>query len=461
MWFNRLVAACAAMLLIFPIGAIAADGSAPAEPVTAKLLTNDIQVAADGSSVNTVHAEIVASNDAAAQKISQISIAFDASMQTVEIVEAHTLKKDGTTIPVDASAVYEQLFPGQPQVPTFTALRVKVIVFPQFSGGDTAVYTARITLKHAFFDGQFLYGELFARTAAYGEVRETITAPKSLPLYVESHEVEFSKRETGNNVVYAWHYSAPKPAAAEFAAVSPIDRLPRFFVSSFKNYAELGRAYAGLAAIKASVTPKISSLADQITNGVSDRREQAKRIYEWVSVHIRYVGIELGKGSFVPHDVDSIVANGYGDCKDHDTLLQALLKAKGISAQSVLINADNAYTLTEVPTFSQLNDVITWLPEFKTYLDSSAGLAPFGVLPIQEYGKPIVLASTEKPASGTTPILPAGLASVITTTVSRLDKNGQLASTTTTTATGPHSICFAQLDWVSKPWGRPALRHKY
>ena len=445
MQVHRSSAVCAAALFLFCTHAAADDAPKAPEPATVKLLKNDIEVAANGSSVSTLHAEIFASNDAAAMQVAQMNIPFDASMQTVDIVEAHTLKRDGTTVAVDASATYEQLLPGQPQVPMFTALRAKVIVFPQFAAGDTAVYTVKITTKHPFFEGQYAIGEVFSHAVAYGEVRETITAPKDFPLYVESHDVEFSKSEAGNNVVYAWHYSAPTPSANPVASVSPLDRLPRFFASSFKDYAELGSAYAGLAAAKIAVTPKIGVLADQITSSVSDRREQAKKIYEWVVGHIRYVGIELGKGSFVPHDVDSIVSNGYGDCKDHDALLQALLKAKGISAQSVLIDSGNAYTLTAVPTFFQLDHVITWLPEFKIYLDSSAVVAPFGVLPISEYGKPAVFASAKSAALGTTPVLPPGLATTTTTTVSRLDKDGTLAATTTTTATGPFAIALRNI----------------
>ncbi len=431
------------ILLAFCNSAAAQGKAKAAEPITQKLTVVDIQVAADGSTVQTLHAELTAGNDASAMQISQLSFPYDATMQDLQIVEAHTLKPDGSTIPVDASAIYDQLAAGQSSAPMFTGYRAKVVVFPRFAAGDTAVYTVKITTKHPFFDGEFFYGELFLPTMAYDEVRETITAPKSMPLYVENHDVDFSKRETATNVIYTWHYSAPRPKTDdEYVAVSPIDHVARFFVSSFKDYAALGRAYAALSVPKETVTPKIAALADQIASGVNDRRMQTQKLYEWVTRHIRYVAVELGKGSFVPHDPDSVIENGYGDCKDHDVLLQALLKAKGIAAESVLINSDNAYTLTQVPTFTQLNHVITYVPEFKLYLDSSAVVAPFGVLPNGEYGKPIVTVSASGATLGTMPVLPAGVASVTTTTVEHLSKDGQLSGTTTTMATGPYSIAL-------------------
>ena len=67
----------------------------------------------------------------------------------------------------------------------------------------------------------------------------------------------------------------------------------------------------------------------------------------------------------MPHDADVVIANGYGDCKDHATLFAALLQAKGIASEPVLINANNSYALPDAPTLAQFNHLITWIPELK------------------------------------------------------------------------------------------------
>jgi hypothetical protein len=128
-------------------------------------------------------------------------------------------------------------------------------------------------------------------------------------------------------------------------------------------------------------------LADDIRAGTSDRREQAHRIYDWVSEHIRYVAAFLGNGGYEPYDATSILDSGSGDCKDHVVLLQALLKAKGVENIPVLINAGNRYGCrAAIPPLS--NHVLSYLPEFDPYADSTVGAAPFGTLPADEYGKP-------------------------------------------------------------------------
>jgi tetratricopeptide (TPR) repeat protein/transglutaminase-like putative cysteine protease len=435
---NLRAGALAALLL--PLVMAAANALPASLAASVELETSDVQVAADGSFVQTVHTEIKANNDAGAMQISQISVPFNAGIQQLEIVEAHTLKANGSVIPIDVGTIYEQL-PRDDQMISVTDQRVKVLLFPQFAAGDTAVYTIRLKSTHPIFPGAYWFGEVFARIGSYKEVRDTITAPAAMTLQVENHQVEFAKKQDGANTVYSWHYSAPEPQAPETTAISTLDREPRFFISSFKDYAELGRAYAEQAAPKAAVTARVKALAGQITGAESDKREQAKKIYEWVVKNIRYVAVELGRGTMVPHDTDTILTNGYGDCKDHDVLLQALLKAKGIEAESVLLNSGNIYALTEVPSFTGVNHVITYIPELKLYLDANV-LAPFGTLPLTEYGKPAVHASASAAYLSAMPLLPPGADSITVVTTSRIGVDGVLTGTTKTTATGPHSIAL-------------------
>lgn len=432
-------------LTLFAVAASAPAAAATAPAARVKRLTVDVQLSADGRSVSTTHNEVTATNDAAAMKMGQVAIPYDAALSSLDVVSAYTLKKDGTKIPVDTAAIYDQLAPGAAQMPMFTEFHTKTIVFPQFAAGDTAVYTVRLTAKEAMLPNAYWFGQLFPRQTAYDEARETITAPASMALKIETHGVDFHKRRHGDQIVYSWHYSAPTPAPPDHVVIAPIKKTPRFYVSTFSDYRELGDAYAAAAAPKMAVTPQIQALADRLTRGLDDKRAQAKALYEWVSGHIRYVAVELGRGSLVPHAAQAVLTNGYGDCKDHVTLLGALLKAKGIASEGVLIDSGANYDLTEAPTFSGLNHIITYVPSLDLYLDSTAVVAPFGVLPFDEYGKPVVFAAPGASRRGMMPALPQGLAEVHTTTVSRLSKDGILTGTAETTGHGPYGLALRQI----------------
>ena len=167
---------------------------------------------------------------------------------------------------------------------------------------------------------------------------------------------------------------------------------------------------------------------------------QAKLIYEWVSKHVRYVALYLAAGGVVPHDADAVLAAGYGDCKDHVALYAALLKARGIDSHGVLINLGDSYRLSGPPSMAQLNHIITYLPEFDLYADTTAGVAPFGTLPFLEYGKPAVMVGGDGPAEIRLGLIAADANTITTRTDARLEADGSISGTTKTVATGPASI---------------------
>ncbi len=441
----------AAVAMFLACAGISSAASENADATSMEVSTEEVTVAPDGSFIVTSHAEIKALNEAGAMQASHMSAVYDSETQSVEILEAHTLKKDGSKIPVDVSTIYEQLPPDNALA--VTSFRVKVMLFPQFASGDTAVYTIRTKNPKPMFAGQFQYGKYFPRSVAFKNAEVTIKAPKSLPLQVETHDIQFSKEASGDTIIYRWRHSAASDKKAKTALVSPLDREPRFFVSSFKSYGDLGRAYAAQSEPKAAVTDKVRSLADQITKSATSRREQARLVYEWVAKNIRYVAIELGQGSFVPHDADTILARGYGDCKDHEVLLKALLKAKGIEEQGVLLNATNDYTLTEAPSFAQLDHIITYLPEFGVYLDASVPVAAFGTLPQTEYGKPAVLTAIKGAGPVTLPMPKPGTTSIHQSTAMKVAADGTLTGTTTTSATGTYAVSLRYIGYAVQAMG--------
>jgi hypothetical protein len=434
------------ILLLASTGALTlravADDAAP--PVIVKFLTGDEVVEPDGSRTTIFHIEKLATNQSAAHNIAQYTLEYSESMETAEILEAFTRKADGKILEVDRSKIFPQAPPGSPQVPMFTDRKQKVVVFPDVNAGDTVVYTFKRTGK-PFFAGEFFAGSVFQRNLAFEDARMNITLPKTMAAHVAVQGVEHQTSESEQTVTHSFLYRNPHPPAAKAEALSPWDTEPQFIISTFADYAAVAAAYRRLAEEKAAVTPRIQSFANDIAAGLSDRREQAQRIYDWVSEHIRYVAVILGNGGYEPHDAASILDNGYGDCKDHVVLLEALLKAKGIASVPVLINTGNRYRVPEAATPALFNHAISYLPEFNLYADSTASVASFGILPVTEYGKPVVLA-TELAASFTTlPLVTTEDNEAKLQTTAQLAPDGTVSGQSITVASGPFGIKLRQL----------------
>jgi hypothetical protein len=433
-------------LFLVVIGAglthVAAADKSP--PVIIKTLTRDEVVDAAGDQTTTLHVEKLATNESAAHNIAQYTLEFSESMETAEILEAFTRKADGKILEVDRTQIFPQAPPGSPQVPKFTDRKQKVVVFPNVAAGDTVVYTIKRTSK-PFFPGQFFSGGFFQRELAFEDARINITLPKAMAAHVEVHGVEHRVTEGEQTTTHSFLYRNPRPPMAEATGLSVWDTDPRFIISTFADYTAVAAAYRGLANEKAAVTPRIQALADDITAGASDRREQAQGIYDWVSEHIRYVAVYLGNGGYVPHDATSILDSGYGDCKDHVVLLEALLKARGIASIPILINSGNRYGAPEAATPGLFNHVLSHLPEFDLYADSTVGVAPFGTLPADEYGKPVARADETGASFATLPLVTAQDNEEKLQTVATLMADGTISGRSITTASGPFGIRLRQL----------------
>jgi len=157
------------------------------------------------------------------------------------------------------------------------------------------------------------------------------------------------------------------------------------------------------------------------------------------------VAIWLGNGGYVPHDAAAILENRYGDCKDHVVLLESLLKAKGIASVPVLINTSNRYRLPEAATPTAFNHVLTYLPEFDLYVDSTAGVAPFGTLLDSEYGKPVAVAAATGASLKTLPLVAPEENEETLQTTAELLADGTVKGQSKTTASGPFGVTLRQV----------------
>ena len=102
-------------------------------------------------------------------------------------------------------------------------------------------------------------------------------------------------------------------------------------------------------------------------------------------------------GRLQPHAASQVLQNGFGDCKDKHTLLQALLRAQGIQSYPVLISSYRDLD-HDIPSPAQFNHEITAveLGSDLTWLDTTAEVAPYGLIMYQLRNKQALLAADGK-----------------------------------------------------------------
>ncbi|MDR1888540.1 MAG: DUF3857 and transglutaminase domain-containing protein [Zoogloeaceae bacterium] len=322
-------------------------------------------------------------------------ISYSRGIQEAEILEAYTLKADGRRIDVPKDNYQTNSRSGRSGGnPFFSDKESITVVFPDVAVGDTTYLRYRLRDTVAIFPGEASIVDSFSAFSAIEEGNITLRAPENLKLTLEAHHLEALPTRVSNGIVtYQWRYRNPQPRAWDEERDSGIWHIgdsPELYVSTFESYAAIARAYGERALPKAEPTERVRALAAEIVGEEKAPREQARLLYEWVSTRISYAGNDIGVGTVVPRDLDVVLDNNMGDCKDHATLLQALLTARNIASEQVLIDTGRAYELPRTPTVWSVNHVINYLPQWGIYADATADNIPFGYLPGNAYAKPVI-----------------------------------------------------------------------
>lgn len=351
----------------------------------------DYQVNPDYTSEETDRYEILIKTRAGADRWSQVRLGYSEKMQALDVLEAYTLTADGQRHDVAQDRIYTQESYSSASAAMYADRKVKVIVFPNLAPGSRLVYTVRQRQTAPYFAGYFGLWETFSRMTQFDRAEVDLKAPAGMALHIQAQGMQGGALPASDGQQH-WHWTLHDTQAMPVQnwTLAPWEYSPTIMVSSFAGWGQMGLAYQAKAGPAAQVTPAVQQQADAITAGLADRRAQAQAIYDWVAGHIRYVAVYLGNGGLEPNSADMILANRYGDCKDHTVVLEALLAAKGIASSPVLIGANAGPTLPQIAVLGRFNHAITWVPEFGLYLDSTSPFARFGQLPASDLGAPVV-----------------------------------------------------------------------
>ncbi len=333
-------------------------------------------------------------NKRAIEDLKKTTVTYSAGVEKVEILEAYNLKPNGERIDAPKDNYQVRTNQGRDKDSPVFSDRVSITtVFPEVEVGDTLVFSYKRVVHEPMFPKYFTAEQSFSRSDAVDEVTIELTVPVSFRGLRQVRDMEEQVSRDDGKVHYRWTWSNSKPMrdTRKDYSVWDVESTPGFSYSTFGSYREIAAAYGKRTLPKVVVSPRIKKLADSIVGSETDEKEKARLLYEWVSTKITYAGNCVGVGAVVPHDLSFVLDNHMGDCKDHATLLQALLAAVDIKSEQALINSGNIYELPEIPSVNSINHVINYLPKWKLFVDSTSSDTPFGMLPDSDKGKPVLL----------------------------------------------------------------------
>lgn len=382
-----------------PAAAVDRQGADPAIRIVSYSENHVIGI--DGKDVATIAASIRVLKTNALADAKQTTLSFSRSAERIDVLEAYTLKANGKRLPVPRSSWQIRKDEGHKGATAMFSDHSSIsLVFPDLAVGDTTVLKYRKSTIDPLFPGKLSIDQSFSRSLPFDHAVVSVEAPAAMHLQYAARDMQESVVSKGGRQYLVWTLQNQVAQLSERKdwTVVDMEAEPGVAVSSFTDWADLARSYVKRATPKAAVTPRLRQLSAQIVGERTTVEAKTHAIYDWVSQNITYGGNCVGIGAVVPRDMDVVLDAKMGDCKDHATLMQALLASQGIASEQVLVNAGNVYKLPKIVVASTVNHVINYVPELNLFLDSTDGRTVFGRLAITDQDKPVLSASSDVPA---------------------------------------------------------------
>jgi transglutaminase-like putative cysteine protease len=375
--------------------AVGLSATAQAEPVQHLRLDRYVEsynIHPDQTYVLTVRSEATLLTRRGIAAGERETMDFYPKSQSLELLEAWVDQPDGTRLTVQPGSIFTRPSAAAQSAPGFTDSQTTTVLFPQVREGSRTHVLWRMTQKTPPLLGIQINTEV-PQEWAIGELKVDVTAPDSVPLHWRARGGFTVEEDTKSGIHHIAAVITDRLGTEpERGSVSAADFQPIFLATSLPNLETLGAIYYAQSRDRAVVTPEIEHLAADIA-GNRTGIDAARAIYDWVATNIRYVAVYLDQNDgWVPHAASEVLEHGYGDCKDHVVIMQALLAARGIRAEPAMIDWGRAFE--PLPLWvTQFNHAIVYLPDFNRFVNPTNPYARFDALDPTLSGKLVVIAT--------------------------------------------------------------------
>lgn len=402
------------LFLLFLAAVLAAQTPAPAPDYSQQAFVTEsfresFRFENDGTGSEQVDVRIKINSDAGVQALGQLKVGYSALSDKLEIPYVRVIKPDGTIVTAQESSIQDVTYPNALM---YSDYHEKHISVPSLRPGDVLEYRFLRNIVDPLTPGQFYTSYDFREQGIVLDEQLEINVPKGRAIKLKNEPGADPKvTDEGDRRIYRWKHShledeeVANHKKKHGGRKRDDDDTPSVQLSTFESWQQMGDWYAGLEKDRRQPTDSVKDKAAELVQGKATDMDKVRALYEFVSRDFRYVSLSFGLGRYQPHAASEVLANGYGDCKDKNTLLAALLAAQGFESTSVLIGSQHKLD-PDIPSPMQFDHVITRVnvDGQEIWLDSTNGVAPFRMLafPLRDK-RALAVAPEGKSALVTTP----------------------------------------------------------
>jgi transglutaminase-like putative cysteine protease len=255
----------------------------------------------------------------------------------------------------------------------FNGTKSASIILEDIRVGDIIEYSYSIKGINPVFQKSYYGRNTVQWSVPVQEYKLRLLHPQSRPINIKYHKTDLTPEVFRKNqqVEYRWISKNPPVISGERQLPAAYTLYPWIQFSEANTWQDIVQWALPLYQLDVKPGPKLQVIIEKISKSHPSQEQRVTAILQFVQEQIRYLGIEIGSGSYVPNPANLVLQRRFGDCKDKTMLMITMLKAFGIEAYPALVNTDLHNGISEwqpaatafdhVMVYAKLNNKAYWL----------------------------------------------------------------------------------------------------
>ncbi len=333
------------------------------------------------------------------QDKSNFTISFDPDYQSVKIHNLDLIREGKRLNRLDLSEFDIYRTETDRDKLLYNGTLQTALIIPDVRVGDILDYSYTILGKNPALGPHYTTYTSLKYSVPIQRTHERILIHNNLSVYEKIHNGARPPivSQQGNFRVYKWAADELKKRDVDDNTPDWYYSYPQYNFSSYKDWAEVGEYFATKYKPRYSTAGPISEIAEKIKKRTDKVKERRRFALDFVQKNIRYTGVELGSGGYIPRPPEEVLETKYGDCKDMTILLLAILQELDIKAHAVLVDNELRNGIAGmIPTHNAFDHVLvrSVVQGKSYYMDGTRGeqLGDLDRMEQGNYGKGLLLA---------------------------------------------------------------------
>ncbi|HQR38599.1 MAG TPA: DUF3857 domain-containing transglutaminase family protein [Blastocatellia bacterium] len=333
---------------VVDVGVPAADEGRDARDGILDLL-DDTQIRVTDAEVQEYHRDVTKVLTAAGlEQASQIELDFDPSDERLVIHAINVVRGDQTINALRPSDIRVIQPERDLDSQIVTGEMSAVALLNDVRVGDVIDYSYSLNSTSKLFGGKFAYEFYLGALYPVRRVSNRLLWPAGRPVWFKNLNTDVApvQRELAGATEYTWAREKAPAVKVDSDAPSWFDPTPTVQASEWATWSDVVKWAEPFYKSEKPLPPELERQIAE-WKALPTPQDQLVAASRFVQDQIRYTGIELGPGSFVPSDPSVVYQRRFGDCKDKSVLLATILGQLGVEAYPALVNTTSGQVLPD------------------------------------------------------------------------------------------------------------------